>query len=656
MSDPLTTDPSLGAIAGVALATLAVLYGFGWVLVPRHVRSGGGKLFGLACVLTSGLLFVSGLSATLTLQRFNYLTLVPSIQLLAALVWHWQARRCGPMLDQPGERWSWRDLAVLAGVVVACCSLYHVTSQRSFADGSVRELHADLGYFVQQVLALPEARVANLWGPTLGTHASAATAGHDLWYHWGSIFLAVAIKAVSGLPAMPALLDVARLVLNAILLMVASAVLGTLVKLPLWKLLLLGAVSITATQLMKIPAALEWMNAHLPYGHFQHSKVSLAQFFAYKFEGIVVLMALAAWLNRKTVLAVVLLLGAGISAPHTVAACGVAAGALGAVGIVLRKPPMWRTAAVMTVTLLAAWSATLWLGGAEMAGSGGQGNGLLNFADLPAMAGRGTVDFLISLVMSALSLPGIFFLIASKDPQASEESRILGWLALCGIAGSSLAFQLLHHMPDAFHVMLFVQTILVMPVGVWGLARIAAVSPGAGRSVALALMTAGTLMGVHDLIVPSVSRIKTVWRSGDLAAVQQVLQGRPFGYYASADRGWWIPKYSFLGGMLDSRCVRLNAAAEEQKIAASHYYGYTKPFQILPPASKENEWDWSLRFADQLGIEYLIETWDDRLPKAIQARSQLVLSVAGHRLRVYRLKAVAGEGEQGVAAGAGGAE
>ncbi|MCB1212648.1 MAG: hypothetical protein KDK97_25210, partial [Verrucomicrobiales bacterium] len=177
----------------------------------------------------------------------------------------------------------------------------------------------------------------------------------------------------------------------------------------------------------------------------------------------------------------------------------------------------------------------------------------------------------------------------------------LAWMALGGILASCGAFQFLGQMADSFHVMLFVQTILVMPLGIWGLARMFQHSQGARRSVALAIIVACSLMGLHDLILPRLSQSRATWPSSDIAAVQELLNGQPFGYFAEKDRGWWIPERSVMASMIGSRVVRLNPMKDEQKKDASRYYGYTRPFQLLAPEKGENAYAWSLRFAEQLG-------------------------------------------------------
>jgi hypothetical protein len=192
---------------------------------------------------------------------------------------------------------------------------------------------------------------------------------------------------------------------------------------------------------------------------------------------------------------------------------------------------------------------------------------------------------------------------------------------------------------DSFHVMLFVEFILVAPLGVWGLARMWQSGSGAPRALAGALITASLLMGLHDLLLPRIGRAATEWRQEDLAAVRAVLQGRPVGYFAREDRGWWIPKRGVMGSMVDSRVIRLNPLQQETKKAASRFYGYTRPFDLVPPVKGEDATLWALRFAQKLGVRHVLSTREQPLPKTVADRSRLVLAVRG--IRVYALPASA---------------
>lgn len=626
-------EPGIGHLLIAILGTLAAIFGTGWALLPSRLASSS-KLLRSTLIGASGLLFLTGFSATLTLHRLNYLTLIPVLQIIYAAWAQWQSRKQTDTDSPVRDAWTKQDLLALfvAGTVVT--TLFHVPLQRELGDGTLREVHSDLGYFAQQMMGIPEAGVANLWGAVLGDQSHAAGINTDLWYHWGSIFIAIGIHKVMGLPPLAALLDVTGSAMNFLLLLAAAATASGLMRGKTGWMLLVGALSILATQTLKVPVMLQWMNDHFPYGSFQHSKVSLALFFAYKYEGILVLSALAAWLHRQIAVAILMLFCACVSAPHTVAACAVTGAAILVIGLILRQRDTWRTGITLLVTPAIAWAMTILLLHAEMAG-GGKGIVMMNTAAIAEITKRGLIETGISLMISILSLPGILHLLLAKDQDANKNMRTLAWMALGGILASCGAFQFLGQMADSFHVMLFVQTILVMPLGIWGLARMFQHSQGARRSVALAIIVACSLMGLHDLILPRLSQSRATWPSSDIAAVQELLNGQPFGYFAEKDRGWWIPERSVMASMIGSRVVRLNPMKDEQKKDASRYYGYTRPFQLLAPEKGENAYAWSLRFAEQLGIHYVVAFPNEPLPAAITTRSKQILNLPS--MKVYEL-------------------
>lgn len=627
-------EPALWLKIIATLSLLAVILSSGWLLLPRCLARGS-KLLRLALIGASGLLFLSGVSGTLILHHVTYMTLIPVLQIACALWW-----RRGAATDTSStarDAWGKSDLLALASVSALTAALFHLPLQRSLPGGNLREVHEDIGFFAQQVIALPEAGVASQWTPVLGPDAAEAGVTRDLWYHWGPIYIATALRSITGMPSLVALLDVTSSVLGILLVLAAAAVAGRFVRGSVLALLLLGLASVTATQVMKNAAMLQWMAAHLPHGHFQHSKVSLALYFAYKFEAIVALGALAAWLHRLGAPALLLLFAGCVSAPHTVAACGVTGAALATLGLVLRRPAMWRPGLAMISAAALAWALTLLVFRAEMAG--GSLARHLDASALGRILAGGLADTAISIALSAISLPGLFHLMRARDAagEPDAQARALAWMALGGIAASCIAFHLLGAVSDSFHVMLFVQFILVTPLGIWGLARMWQTGPGPTRALAAALVTASVLMGLHDLILPRVQRTATDWSQGDLAAVRSVLQGRPLGYFAQEDRGWWISKRGVMASMVDSRVVRLNPLRQESKMTASRFYGYTRPFDLVPPVKGENATLWALRFAQKLGVRHVLSTREQPLPKSVADQSRLVFAARG--IQVFELPA-----------------
>jgi hypothetical protein len=147
--------------------------------------------------------------------------------------------------------------------------------------------------------------------------------------------------------------------------------------------------------------------------------------------------------------------------------------------------------------------------------------------------------------------------------------------------GTSIALQGMRS-ADRFHVVVMAHAVLIMPVCACGLVAMLRSLEGPRRLVALGLFTAVTMMGAHTLIMPAVSRRQEPWNLQSLAEVRELTQGRPVGYFSKADRNWWISKHGLLGGLLESRILRLNPLDERQ---SSHFSeaAYKIPFEWLPP-------------------------------------------------------------------------
>jgi len=625
MTASSSLDPSLPSLIFASLATLTAIFSCGWLLIPRHFGRED-KLARAALLGASGMLFISSVIASIALHRMNYLALIPIVQIGFRFWSLWQSRRATPAASpRPTDQWTRSEIMSLIGIGVVAVALFQIPLQRTLLDNTTREVHSDLGYYAQQVLSIEQAGVADLWSPVLGSASQEAGITQDLWYHWGAIFLAIGIKNVFAIPAISALLDVTGSVMHFLLLLGASAIASRLIKGKTASMLWVGALSLIATQIIRSLELQQWLNAHFPYGTTQHSRFALAAYFSYKFEAVALLAAIGAWLQRWHVAAMVILFCACVSAPHTVAACGIAGGATLVIGLLLRHPNMWKTGAALVAIPSFAWFVTVRVMGASMAG---QRASILptDPSTIGTIFLHSSVDILISLGVCALSLPGILHLIRSKDESDTEEARTLGWMALVSIASACITFHLLQKMTDRHHITLFIQAVLVMPTGIWGAARLFTRSSRGLRSMCLAVITASCLMGAHDLLLPFLSRTDTTWVSSDLQKAKEILNGAPVGYIATQDRGWWIPQRGVMSSIIGSRIIRLNPLKSEQDIASSVFYGYHKPFTLVKPIPQENVNAWTLRFAQKLGIQYLIEFPSQPLPPPILEWTKRVVS------------------------------
>jgi hypothetical protein len=617
----LTT--SIWTCVSAATVFLLLLWIVGWGLVPSGMVRGD-ELWSVALRIGSGLLFLSGVSATWFCGRFCYATLIPLIQVWVLSGWLWRGKR------EPVERGGWRLLATLSVVWLCCVGFTSWQYDWELRDG-VRALHGDLGYMVQHVMGFPEAAASSQWAATMGEAAVEGGTTVDIWYHWLPVWLGALIVKMTGLPGMVVLYRVLVAVLSFELVLLAAVMVRTLAGMSLGASLLTGAASIMGVQWIKMFGVL-WMGEWLPWGTLQHSRLSLIGHFMYQCEGVVVLMTLAAWQQRQTWLALCLLYFAGLSSPHNVAALGVAAGTMLVLGAGMRRRELCKSAFVMIVTLLAAWGTLRFVFYVDLPKAAGQPLLVLDWRVLLGRFRAGVLDAGFGLGLEALLLPGLIYLVRQRDK--NSRAAELGWLALSALVGSYLAFHLLRHVSDGFHFTMLSHAVLVMPVSIWGLSCLC-VSPGAKRVLCSGIIILSTLMGMHDVWHARSHEKALPYATEDMQAVKKALAGKPFGYFAHADRPWWISKHSTLAAFLESRCIRLNEITGVEGDHHSHYYGATRPHELVPRRSGEEPLDWSLRLAQRLSVRNVVEIEAEALPERLQQHLKLIY--AGKTLRLYEL-------------------
>jgi hypothetical protein len=643
---PIPTHPNgLLQLAAVILATWAFLFACGWLLVPRRLLSSQGKMLRLAVRLASGLVFATGIAAYACLKHLNYITWLALGQVALAAWWHWKGQRATQDVSEHlSNRWTWKEAACILGLLAVLLPVYHIPYQSSDANGKVLQLHADLGYYVDMVVALPESQAANGWAIFMGKDSEAACGVKDAWYHWGALMLATGIRAVSGLPAAPVTLVIVNALLNILLIVSAGALAERVTRTGAFASAAIGALAITCVHLLRLPQLFEMLALWLPYDIFHHARVPLALIFPYKFEGVLMLTSLALWQAGLGRAALGMLFLAACSAPHTVAAAGAAAGTLAMAGLVLRDRPMLRTGAFSTLTLLAGCALVQFAFRSSLPAPKSESIvGFMGFGHLWQIFRFGLLDSVVTLLLSALLLVGAVFWIKQGQNEPEGRLRALGWMCICAVIGSSFALQALRS-ADRFHVVVMSHAVLIMPVCACGLAAMLRSQEGRRRLVAIGLTAAVGLMGLHTLLLPAVSRKKESWTLADLAELQKHTQGAPIGYFAKADRNWWIPKHALFGGLVESRIVRLNPL-DERKTSHFSEAAYKIPFDWLPPGKDEPSSDWSIRLAQKLGIRHVIETWEDRLPKTVKAQCMPVW--AGPGLMLYELPSAEGESRAG---------
>jgi hypothetical protein len=269
--------------------------------------------------------------------------------------------------------------------------------------------------------------------------------------------------------------------------------------------------------------------------------------------------------------------------------------------------------------------------------------GFMGFSQILQIIRFGLLDSVATLLTSTLLLVGAIFWMRRGQSEPEGRLRALGWLCICSVIGSSFAIHALRG-ADRFHVVVMSHAVLIMPVCACGLVAMFRHQLGRERLVALGLVTAVGVMGLHTLLQPTASRQNEPWGVADLAELQKHTQGAPIGYFAKTDRDWWIPKLSLLGGLVESRIIRLNPL-DERHLSHFSEEAYKVPFEWLPPGKEEPTSEWSIRLAHKLGIRHVIETWEDRLPKKVKQQSTPIWSGPG--LMLYELPAAQGESKPG---------
>lgn len=617
-------DPGLLPSLTALVMLLMSAWLCGWLLVPaRCLRDCW--LTADAARLISGLVFLSGVAATWCLQRFCFVSMLPVIQVGFAF-WDQRHARVSEELaarNEPAARERWW---LLAAILVGCVVFEWWNSGWVNADGSPRLIHLDLSYFAQTVRGLMESRVADGWSAALGEHTRESPDARDAWYHWGPMWLAAGVCGVTRLPSLAALMHVTATALDVALVLVVAAIVKALTGYQSARSFIFGTASLIAVQIARVLGE-KWFALTPGTNSMQLGRFPLAFAFSYKFEASVMLLAIVMWLRQRRPFAGVLLACAALSSPHAVAMGGVTAGIAGVAGVLTRRRALWQTSAWIIGILLLVWSSLHIAFHVGLPKASGQSLIQIDFNVIRLSLRRGVVEACTGLALGALSLPGIIWLIMGRNERASEESRMLGWLALSGIIGSFIGLRLLDGVADSMHFVFITHAVLVMPAGIWGLASMLHSGHRVARPIAIVALALSTAMGAWDLVHLREQYSRTPWKAGELEPLKAALRGRPFGYFAKVDRPWWMSKHSSIAAVLDVRCLRLQQIEGEADEAYARYYGFARPYQLVPTTPQEPADLWSLRFARHMGIERLIEFGSDTIPDAVKKHLRAVISV-----------------------------
>lgn len=571
----------------------------------------------LAPRLAIALVLFTTLAASISLHRWHHYWLLAFGGVLVACVIHARQRHAKQETDCTT---SPIQLAFTCFVVVSTTLALHRTSH---ATGHILPLNMDLGYFAQLAHTLPEAGVASFWSAALGPATPSAGETSDLWYHWGPIFLTTLFSQVTGLSALKTLLWVVTPLLNILLVLVGAALVSRITRWTAGLSLLTATMALIALPFPSMGHAALLMKL-LPTDIHPHIHVTLASQFSYKFEGILILAALHAWLGRRFPLALGLLFAASISSPHMVALAGLTAGILGCHALITRnRQQIGQAAAIIAISLLA-WMLMKLCFGVGLPKM--EDSALIDLRPMELLKNTtlGLTDLGFSAALSILLLPGLIHL--WRQP----EGRLPALLSFSALIGSHLAYRLLLPDGDRAHFTMLAHAVLIVPFGTIGLAML--VWNHRSRSAAAALIVV-TFVGVYEVRSSHRFVPPTHLTTSDIATLSSALQGRPFGYFASTDRNWWISQHAVLAGHLNTRCLRLNKLhAVDEQSGAARFYGSSRIEHLVPRQINESDATWSLRLARATGIQHLMQFPEQELPAGIKPSLQQVAQAGGHVL------------------------
>lgn len=620
-----------------AFACLALFALIGRVLNGRALGEGD-ALERWAFAWVTGMLFTVGVGVTVMFGKGGLHLLHPVLLLGFCLY----GRRTKP---QPASAGPSGDARAVWGTILAAFVLtaaYQLWRQDwSGPDGTVRLDHSDYGYFAMLSKGIAEAKTSLGWAATMGAQAVEAGRTGDVWYHWGPMWLGMLLTRLTGLPAIETVLLCTGIITCTIALLLVTALVRALTGWGALRSLALALLSLIA---MPYP---ESLRAYPLFGHVEHSRESFYYFISYYYEAVIVFAALLAWLRGRNALLFVLLLCGAFSSPHFVGGAGLSVGVLMCGGLMLRKKELFRPSAAAVGILLLGWGIVRVLFGSETpVGAGKDG---LTWMRLLNGIGYGGLSSGVEVLVCLLLVPGWVFLMRWTAPtQPSESSasaaltddqaaraRWIGWLALAGVIGGQMATYIFNF-SEQLHFSDFPSTLLAMPAGIWGLTVLLRSARLPQRAIALLLIGLTTAFGLTTLIRQKNDMKPSPLTVARLTDIRKSLGGEPYGYFTTEDRAWWLPKYSFLAALLDSRCIRLwplKSADLDNRFsrAASDFL----PLEMVPMAKDEPIGAWSLRFIRRLKLKWLLSEKGAPLPDEVRPYLELVSQ--GDGIKLYRI-------------------
>jgi hypothetical protein len=589
----------------------------------------------LALVLTVGMLFTVGLGTTIVFRRIGVHTLVPVLLLGGFFL----ARRNPDQSESSSRvRDRWRPMAGLglALILSAALNMWYLDWQGS--DGAVRLGHGDLGYFGMMTRSLGEAKVSDPWVAVAGSSLAEAGLSEDQWYHWGPIWMGMLIAKVTGLPAIESVLNVGGTVMLSLLIFLSGVITRALTGLNPFGCVLIGLISVCTLTLPQV--AFPFLVVIAPFGSLQHCWESLIFEFSYQFEAIQVMAILLLFLRGRYGLALMVVFCATVSSPHFVGGVGIAAGTLLIFGLFRKDEILVKTGAAVVSTILIGWMILHWvigvkmMGGLHMEGQGGLFG--LTLEGIGSNSGKVLGDLGVALLLGIEVVLGWVAMVRIKRLGLPIHARVLGFMAIASIVGGMAAFHIFQHV-EKLHFTGFPMAVLALPVAIWGLALWASQSKGLQRAIPILLLVVTFASCIKGLHKQKNGRVNIGVTIAQMDALKQQLKGEPFGYFADQDRPWWIPKYSFLAALLDTRCIRLNPLqSADVSDHYSRFYNTFKPMELVPFGNGENIEQWSIKLAHALSIRFILQTKYDPVPPKVSALCRPIFEEGGFIL--YELR------------------